>query len=86
MSVLYSSVRQDEWVGAGRWKAPEEQMKTDVYEWPAKPGMNDDDLALFARRRGAGLRQQMLRREVVSRGVGLGARRVMGRPVVYYEE
>ena len=82
---------QDEWESVGRWKAPEIQTKTDIYEWPLKPGMDEDDLELARRNSVAVLRQQI--REVAPRdGQGLGARtrrsdrRVTSIPLAYYQE
>jgi hypothetical protein len=52
----------DEWPGAGRWTPPDEPVKTDVFEWPAPPGMKDDALNLFARAPRAQWQQMLLQR------------------------
>jgi hypothetical protein len=53
VTASYGEIYEDdEWPGAGRWEAPE-PVKTDVYEWPVKPGSDFRalDLALGRRRR-----------------------------------
>lgn len=50
----YGDIYPDtDWPGAGRWAAPENIAKTDVYEWPVQPGSDFGslDLALGRRRR-----------------------------------
>ena len=50
----YEDIYPDtDWPGAGRWAAPENIAKTDVYEWPVQPGSDFGslDLALGRRRR-----------------------------------